>query len=132
VTGGKRAVLALAGAAAMAGPVQAQGVMRPLYCLFTVDCAISALPDCAARTFSVEVAPIDHEAGLWFSYDGFALSVEDVTPSDTPMSYFLSAGYDEAVLLTVFDTGAALHLRQFSLPGSGPAQETARGQCEVL
>ncbi len=114
-------------ALAMISPASASG-FSPMLCLFAPDCP----PAETCSSFTVEIAPIDHEPGLWFSYTGQRLAVDDITPSDTPLSIFHAPGYEDNVMLTIFPTGEALHLRQYYQAGHGPVQDTAHGQCEDL
>ena len=116
--------LVLGGIPAMAGAV-------PLLCLFTTDCG-GQDDSCQPVTFIIEIAPIDHEAGLWFVHDGTTAPVRDVTPRDAMTQTFVTQGHADREAVTVFDTGEAIHIRQYYQPGRGPGQLTAFGQCEVL
>ena len=113
------------------GALPAMADAVPLLCLFTTDCA-GQDDTCLPATFTIEIAPIDHEAGLWFTYDGITAPVRDVTPEDAATQTFLTLGHADREAVTVFDTGEAIHIRQYYQPGRGPAQHTAFGQCEVL
>lgn len=124
IIGATAATLAMAGLPAMADTV-------PLLCLFTTDCA-GQDDDCLPDTFTIEIAPIDHEAGLWFTYDGISAPVRDVTPTDAMTRSYITLGHADREAVTMFDTGEAIHNRQFYQPGRGPVQRTAFGQCEAL
>lgn len=124
IIGAAAATLAMAGLPSMAETV-------PFLCLFTTDCSgqdDTCLPD----TFTLEVAPIDHEPGLWFSYDGISAPVRDVTPEDAMTRTYITLGHADREAVTVFDNGEAIHIRQYYQPGRGPVQHTAFGQCEAL
>lgn len=112
-----------------AAPSMADSV--PLYCLFTTDC-VGQDDACLPDTFPVQIAPIDHEPGLWFSYDSRSVPVRDVTPDAAATRTFLTQTPADRNAVTVFQTGEAIHIRQFYQPGRGPVQRTAFGQCEVL
>jgi len=120
------------GAAALSvGAVPAMASVVPLLCLFTTDCA-GQDDACQPDTFTIEIAAIDHEPGLWFVYDGIMAPVRDVTPQDAMTQTFLTLGHADREAVTVFQTGEAIHIRQYYQPGRGPVQRTAFGQCEVL
>ncbi|MGI3184168.1 hypothetical protein [Nioella aestuarii] len=123
-TGGIIGGLALATALSSAAAAQTGSY----YCLFSTRCDTD---DCTSETFTVEIGLADHGDGLWLTYEGRNRSVEDVTPSDTPMQMFVSPGYEDNLMLTIFPTGEALHVLQDYQPGHGPRQQTAYGQCEV-
>jgi hypothetical protein len=111
-----------------ASPALAQQA-TPLVCLFRPVCA---QPGCDTASFTVEIAPIDHEPGLWVVSDGIQAPLRDVTPADAPMQSFISLDLAERRIISVFGSGAAIYSRHFEAPGRGPDIETAIGQCEVL
>lgn len=119
--------LALA-AAPVAVPAAAQQV-PPLACLFATPCAE---PDCAPDRFTIDIAPIDHEPGLWFVSETRQTPVRDVTPPGASLQSFISQDADRRTVISVFRSGAALYTRHFQRPGRGPGVETAIGQCEGL
>jgi len=111
-----------------AAPVAAQEV-TPVVCLFRPVCAEG---DCDAASFSVEIAPIDHEPGLWVLSGGQLTPIRDVTPPDASLQSFVTQSSDRRTVISVFRSGEAIYTRHFQRPGRGPAVESAIGQCEVL
>lgn len=109
-------------------PLPAAGQEDGLLCQFRIACDTE---DCTPETFRLELARIDQEGGLWFTYDGISAPVRDVTPEDAMTRSFITLGHADRELLTVFDTGDAIHIRQYYQRGHGPRQQTAFGQCEV-
>ncbi len=102
----------------------------PLLCLFSPDCGDVA--ECDSAAFTIEIAPIDHEPGWWFTYATGSIPVREVTAQgDTGRSFVTAAG-DTRDLLSVFADGEAVHSRHFTRAGDGPAGITSYGQCEVL
>ena len=111
-----------------AGPALAQQA-TPLLCLLRPVCTQT---DCDPASFTVEIAPIDHEPGLWLVLDGVQAPLRDVTPLAAPMQSFVTLDLAERRIISVFASGAAIYSRHFEAPGRGPEVETAIGQCEVL
>ena len=111
-----------------AAPAMAQEV-TPLVCLFRPVCVQG---DCDTASFSAEIAPIDHEPGLWLSMEGQLTPVRDVTPPEARMQSFISQDPDQRRVISIFRSGEAIYSRHFQRPGRGPEVETALGQCEVL
>lgn len=124
-------MIGAAAAALSMGALPAMGATVPLLCLFTTECAGQDAA-CLRDTFTIQIAPIDHEPGLWFTYESTLAPVRDVTPEDAATLSFLTRGHADRESVTVFDTGEAIHNRQFYQPGRGPVQRTAFGQCEAL
>ena len=111
-----------------ASPVAAQEA-TPLVCLFRPVCAEAG---CDTTSFSVEIAPIDHEPGLWFVAGSVQVPVRDVTPADARMQSFITDDPAMREIISVFRSGEAIYTRHFQRPGRGPDVTTAIGQCEVL
>lgn len=111
-----------------AGPALAQEV-TPLVCLFRPVCVEAG---CDAASFTVEIAPIDHEPGLWFAREGVQTPARDVTPSGASLQSFISLDPATREVISVFRSGEAIFTRHAQAPGRGPVSETAIGQCEVL
>lgn len=121
---------ALALASAVPGDAQAQDGFGALLCLFRTECGQDTA--CTADSFTVEISLADHGDGLWLTYEGRQRAVQDVTPPDTQMMMFQSPGHEDNLAITVFPTGEAIHSYQDYLPGHGPRQQTAFGQCRSL
>lgn len=102
----------------------------PLVCLFTPECERDVL--CDPASFTVEIAPIDHEPGLWFVYDGILAPVRDLTPEGASLQSFITLGSVDREIISVFETGEAIHTRHYYRPGRGPHAIQSFGQCEVL
>lgn len=109
-------------------PVPVHAV-TPLVCLFRPVCAGDA---CDRASFTVEIAPIDHEPGLWVVSDAEQVPVADVTPEGSDTLSFVSRDPASRILITVFPSGGAIHSRHILRSGQGPVALTAFGQCEVL
>lgn len=105
-------------------------VAGPLLCLLSPACG--DIPGCIPGAYTIEIAPIDHEDGLWFGYAGTSLPAEELPPDDTAARRFRTIGGAQLELLSVFDDGAAIHTRSVEVPGQGPVALTSHGQCETL
>lgn len=112
----------------LAAPLPAHA-FTPLVCLFRPDCSGDA---CDHASFIVEIAPIDHEPGLWFVSGADQVPASDVTPEDAGAQSFLSREPSARALITVFTSGEAIHTRHLLRLGQGPVALTAIGQCEEL
>lgn len=124
-----KSVLSAAGLAALSAVPASGQPATPLLCLFRPVCAQG---DCDAASFLIEIAPIDHEPGLWFGRDGARSRARDVSPAGAGMRSYVSQEDGQREMISVFAGGEAIYTRHFQVPGRGPASDTAIGQCEVL